>query len=374
MNSIHFLKETTYVAASKGMLDSTLIRNRSSNGKLMSQLRGYLNIGLYNSEFTAGNLDIRSLVIDLVAAIGSLLALIYAPIVTPLYRILTAVVPMVSLSSLGGYAIQCYQAKDPLLSDAITKSCLKIHFDLNLTSKERLQLLKKKVIEDLDALFAQTTLIDRLRSDINSLRNSQYLERKGDEMVIKTGAGKAGKDALKVFREKTDAITTVSQFLQDVSKKRHHSLIIYLANSHQWVNELSQSEDDISSYSVFSLEEDLTALESRLRKISEGLSEQQTRVSTLNVELESLKANERPEIPDNEAKIKTGAGDAEMDALNNYKTKNIEYLEAVRVLNGLKKDSISLQIQYYNKLRDIKKTSENTGDVRDGPQACHVMI
>jgi len=102
-NTVEFLKAVTYGSAAKGMLESTIAKKEEGSS--------FYQLGVLNSEESEKGFDLKTLGLDAVAALGSALALIYAPISAPLYRLMTAVLPMLVTSPLGNYAMAPQTAK-----------------------------------------------------------------------------------------------------------------------------------------------------------------------------------------------------------------------------------------------------------------------
>lgn len=112
-NIASFIKAATYKAIWQGMLNGKICRaitdEKDEHGRIKkSSQGGYLPKGMFSfvtySEKSDG-FDLKSLSLNAIAAVSSVLVLMYAPIAAPLYRLATAVFPVALFSPLGNLAI-----------------------------------------------------------------------------------------------------------------------------------------------------------------------------------------------------------------------------------------------------------------------------
>ena len=219
-NVFQFMKEVTYKAASKGMLDSTIVPNRKEDGKLSGSFYGLTDLGLYNKEFTADNFDIKSLGMDAVAALASVLTLIYAPIAAPLYRLFFAVAPMASFAPFGNYAINYAKQEKAVPSSTVKAEAdapkapeTSLEDQLAAAEEElkKLQDSKGPMAAEVEALRVANTTLLGTASDASGL---------GEEDKKTHGTNEAKAVKLEADLDKLDGqIKELEASIQDLNQK-----------------------------------------------------------------------------------------------------------------------------------------------------------
>jgi hypothetical protein len=116
-NIVSFMKSVTYKSVWQGMLNGHISRSvelddndnpKKEDDGAYKMTEGMLSFATYSGK--SDGFDLKSLGLNAVAAAGSVLALMYAPIAAPLYRLATAVLPVALFSPLGNLAID-YNSK-----------------------------------------------------------------------------------------------------------------------------------------------------------------------------------------------------------------------------------------------------------------------